>query len=121
MLESTLPPTTDLADLSETVVPLASLLLERGDAQSVNRAHGALCEVSNMGVWTVESEREMNSNNAATERTGATAYATTAASAATTANRNPPNSPPPPPPTQPPHNSNATANKQKSSPPGKPQ
>ena len=55
LLERTLPADTDFADLTETVVPLASILLDRGDMQSVTRAHGALCEVSNMGVWTVES------------------------------------------------------------------
>jgi len=86
LLEKTLPENSDFADITDTVVPLASILLDRGDTQSINRAHGALCEVSNMGVWTVESS---GGGIVKTARVSTTTAANTATSVNT-----PPTAPP---------------------------
>ena len=48
----------DMRDLQETVVPLASALIDisekTGDGAKALRAHAVLSEVSHMGVWSVE-------------------------------------------------------------------
>ena len=48
----------DMQDLQDTVVPLASALIDisekTGDRAKAMRAHAVLSEVSHMGIWSVE-------------------------------------------------------------------
>ena len=53
----------DIEDIANTAIPLASTLLEIGekqnDAQKMLRSHQVLCEVAQMGVWSVGAEDEV--------------------------------------------------------------
>jgi len=55
ILDKTLECTDDLKDLSETVVPLASALLDiserTGDEAKLMKSHSVLSQVAHMGIW----------------------------------------------------------------------
>ncbi|GMI56219.1 hypothetical protein ScalyP_jg1026 [Parmales sp. scaly parma] len=67
ILDKTIASNSDHADLSDTVIPLTSLLLEKfgdSDIKNINRVHSMLCEVADMGVWSIEGESSTSLNSA---------------------------------------------------------